>query len=74
MKRITNSKKKNNNISLFSPKIPQLSNKTTKSKKNINKVPQSQSLKKQDIRIPPEKVFNLNDIQFSLVIDSSFFI
>ena len=45
MNKITNSKKKNNKVSLLSPNIPQLSNSTTNNKKNINSVEQSQSLK-----------------------------
>lgn len=51
---ITNSKKKNNNVSSLSPHIPQLSNNTINNKKNINSVEQSQlSPKKQDIYFPP---------------------
>ncbi len=52
---ITNSKKKNNNVSSLSPHIPQLSNNTINNKKNINSVEQSQlSPKKQDIYLPPK--------------------
>jgi hypothetical protein len=52
---ITNSKKKNNNVSLLSPHIPKSSNNTISNKKNINSVEQSQlSPKKQDICLPPK--------------------